>query len=283
MLVSLRGLCGAALAAVVAAGCQNPAPLPPPDFVDAVPLLTDEDPGERRRAHAHNDYEHDRPLLDALDQQFGSVEVDLFWRDGQLAVAHTPWEFRGELEPLYIAPLVTLVNARGSVYGDGRPFTLWIDLKDDSDALTESIHNLLAAYPDVFSQYDGDSEVRARPVDVIFTGAAAKERYVTANTRVARRDANAFSQSDPEANARWSFSALPHADIAPGAAAAQTQYRDVTAAAHARGYGVRIFGAPDDDANWCAQRNAGVDFIGTDRLEDLATVLSEAAARCETP
>jgi hypothetical protein len=34
-----------------------------------------------RHAHAHNDYQHKRPLLDALDQGFGSVESDVFLDD----------------------------------------------------------------------------------------------------------------------------------------------------------------------------------------------------------
>ncbi|MEU9588105.1 hypothetical protein AB0D70_32420, partial [Streptomyces werraensis] len=35
------------------------------------------------RAHAHNDYEHDRPLLDALDHGFTSVEADIYLVDGE--------------------------------------------------------------------------------------------------------------------------------------------------------------------------------------------------------
>ncbi|HET6325009.1 MAG TPA: hypothetical protein VFG04_09940, partial [Planctomycetaceae bacterium] len=41
------------------------------------------------RAHAHNDYEHKRPLFDALDQGLCSVEADIFLVDGQLLVGHT--------------------------------------------------------------------------------------------------------------------------------------------------------------------------------------------------
>src|SRR5258708_18978619 len=41
------------------------------------------------RVHAHNDYEHKRPLFDALDDGFCSVEADIFLVDGQLLVAHT--------------------------------------------------------------------------------------------------------------------------------------------------------------------------------------------------
>jgi len=40
-------------------------------------------------AHAHNDYQHKRPLLDALDRGFCSVETDVHLVDGQLLVAHT--------------------------------------------------------------------------------------------------------------------------------------------------------------------------------------------------
>lgn len=40
------------------------------------------------RAHSHNDYLHDRPLFDALDQGFCSVEADVFYLEGQFLVAH---------------------------------------------------------------------------------------------------------------------------------------------------------------------------------------------------
>jgi len=58
-------------------------------------------------AHAHNDYEHARPLLDALDRGFCSVEADVWLVDGQLLVAHD----RGKAKPgrtlqaLYLDPL----------------------------------------------------------------------------------------------------------------------------------------------------------------------------------
>ena len=40
------------------------------------------------RAHSHNDYSRPRPLLDALDAGFCSVEADIFLVDGELLVAH---------------------------------------------------------------------------------------------------------------------------------------------------------------------------------------------------
>src|SRR4051812_2888640 len=41
-----------------------------------------------QRAHAHNDYEHRRPLFDALARGFSSVEADVWLSRGKLLVAH---------------------------------------------------------------------------------------------------------------------------------------------------------------------------------------------------
>src|SRR5689334_22425965 len=69
------------------------------------------------RAHAHNDYEHARPLLDALDQGFGSVEADIYLVDGQLLVAHNRQDVKRErtLEKLYLAPLKQRFNQHKEV------------------------------------------------------------------------------------------------------------------------------------------------------------------------
>ena len=77
------------------------------------------------RAHAHNDYYHKRPLLDALANSFCSVEADVFLKDGQLLVGHFSFELKKErsLETLYLAPLAKRVKANGgSVYRAGRHF-----------------------------------------------------------------------------------------------------------------------------------------------------------------
>lgn len=46
--------------------------------------------------HAHNDYWHERPLLDALERGFCSVEADVFLRGGDLLVGHAAHELRPE-------------------------------------------------------------------------------------------------------------------------------------------------------------------------------------------
>lgn len=258
-------------------GCGGEAPIPPADFVDALPEF-EGDPGALAFAHSHNDYEQERPLLDALEHRFASVEVDVFLRGDTLAVAHYPWQTRGELSALYLDPLVALVQERGSAYGDGRPFTLWIDLKDDVDPLLDILHERLAAHPTVFTRYEGDDVIEQRPIEVVLTGAAAKVRYVERETRFAIRDSNGFATSDPRSNARWGLYARPDAEVREADADLDSAYQSAADSAHALGRRLRVYASPDDEQTWCAQLRAGFDFIGTDRIGDLAAVLSDDGA-----
>ncbi|HAW02344.1 MAG TPA: hypothetical protein DCX10_11485, partial [Verrucomicrobiales bacterium] len=78
-------------------------------------------------AHAHNDYHHPRPLLDALDAGFCSVEADVFVVGTQLLVAHDRVDVkpRNTLKDLYLEPLLKRhkINS-GSIYPKGPAFYL---------------------------------------------------------------------------------------------------------------------------------------------------------------
>src|SRR5438552_6105912 len=81
--------------------------------------------------HAHNDYEHKRPLFDALDHGFCSVEADIFLVEGQLLVAHNRSQTKPErtLQSLYLDPLRARVKKNaGRVYPAGPEVTLLIDI-----------------------------------------------------------------------------------------------------------------------------------------------------------
>src|SRR4051812_6991468 len=63
-------------------------------------------------AHAHNDYAHNRPLFDALDHGFSSIEADVFLINGNLLVGHDREALRPErtLKSLYLAPLAERIR-----------------------------------------------------------------------------------------------------------------------------------------------------------------------------
>src|ERR1051325_3525686 len=86
------------------------------------------------RAHAHNDYEHKRPLLDALERGFCSFEADIHLVNGQLGVAHDRSQVKTNrtLQSLYLDPLRERVRKNGGrVYAGGPECTLLIDFKSD--------------------------------------------------------------------------------------------------------------------------------------------------------
>ncbi|MEC4021166.1 hypothetical protein QMK28_34095, partial [Streptomyces sp. H27-D2] len=63
-------------AAVVSIGAALTGGLATPVF--AQPKQRQRGPAPLRRAHAHNDFVHPRPLLDALSHGFASVEADIW-------------------------------------------------------------------------------------------------------------------------------------------------------------------------------------------------------------
>src|SRR6187431_2954194 len=93
-----------------------------------------DEPKPLQRAHAHNDYEHKRPLLDALDCGFCSVEADIWLVKGELLVAHTPLDLdtARTLEKLYLDPLCELAKARKGAIQPGTTFYLMIDVKTEA-------------------------------------------------------------------------------------------------------------------------------------------------------
>ena len=117
-------------------------------------------------AHAHNDYEHNRPLLGALERGFGSVEADVYLVDGALLVAHERDSVRADrtFEALYLTPLrAWIAEHAGSVHAGRPPLTLLIDVNSDADSTWAALEPLLRRYDDVFTSWHGDS-MTTRPV-----------------------------------------------------------------------------------------------------------------------
>ena len=111
-----------------------------------------------KRAHAHNDYYHKRPLLDALEQGFCSVEADVFLRKQKLVVAHSFLEIKSDrtLEQLYLAPLFKRVAKNGgSVYRKTpAPFFLLVDFKTEGAPTLKAPHQARKRQSDSWCGHD---------------------------------------------------------------------------------------------------------------------------------
>lgn len=243
-------------------------------------------PVEERHSllHSHNDYEQRHPLFDALSQRFDSVEADVFLVEGKLQVSHTGASVAGTLQDLYLDPLHRIVDRDGSVHGDGKPFYLWIDLKDSNPDLVPVLHEVLSRYP--MLTIHTDAQTLEGPVTVILTGDSGnKKRYVKHySERRATRDADTLSTLDPPADSRWlwyavdwwriSSSTTPWTGWGPIPPEERTKLNEAVRIAHASGRKLRIYGAPDYETYWNEALAARVDLIGTDRLSELRTFVS---------
>ncbi|MGP4092371.1 hypothetical protein ACTWQJ_49625, partial [Streptomyces sp. KR55] len=137
------------------------------------------------RAHAHNDYEHPRPLLDALDHRFGSVEADIYLVGDQLLVAHDPEDLdpARTLESLYLDTLAARVKANhGRVYrGHRGSLQLLIDIKTEGASTYLELDRHLRRYKHLFTTY-AHGRVLPGPVTAVISGDRAARVPMAAQT-----------------------------------------------------------------------------------------------------
>lgn len=233
-------------------------------------------------AHAHNDYLHARPLLDALAHGFCSIEADIFLIEGALLVAHDLKDVRPErtLESLYLEPLRARIRANGGrVYANGAPITLLVDVKSEAVSTYAALETVLARYADMLTRFV-DGQVKPGAVTVVVSGNRAPaemtkraRRYSALDGRSGDLDSNAPVTLYPWISDNWTKlsawrgeGAMPEADLA--------KLRDWVQRAHARGRKLRFWNTPETPAAWTLLRDAGVDFIGTDDLGRLRDFLA---------
>lgn len=239
-------------------------------------------------AHAHNDYEHRRPLFDALDHGLCSVEADIFLVDGKLLVGHTRSELRPErtLEALYLDPLRERVRKNGGrVYRRGPQVTLLIDIKTDGEALYPTLRETLRRYSDLFTVARGE-KVERKPLLAVLSGneprrsfLADPERYAGLDGTLADLDSGMPARTMPWISSAWSRS-FAWRGQGPFPDAEREKLREIVRRAHARGYRVRFWDSPDRPEVWKEQRAAGVDLLSVDDLDGVRQfLLAERAAR----
>jgi hypothetical protein len=241
-------------------------------------LLLDQEPprvGVLPQAHAHNDYQHKRPLLDALDRGFSNIEADVWLWEGKLLVGHWPWDLNGErtLEKLYLEPLRDRAKAPGVP-----PVTLLVDVKTDARETYAALDKVLTLYADILSvTRNGMSEPKA--VTVVLSGnvdratlAAQAVRYAAIDGRPDDLDSTAPTHLIPWLSAAWDGrfrwqgeGTMPEDE--------RGRLRAFVSQAHERGRMVRFWGTADKPAMWAELRAAGVDLIGTDDLDALRRFL----------
>lgn len=234
------------------------------------------------QAHAHNDYLHDRPLLDALDEGFCSVEADIFLVDGQLLVGHSRGELTAErtLQALYLEPLRKRTQKFGGKVHPGlnEPFTLLIDIKAEGEATYAALDKLLTQYRDIFS-YVEDGKLHKQAITAIISGERAFEviradplRLAGVDGRLSDLDEDSNSNFMPLISDNWKlhFSWRGEGEFPEPE---RKKLAEIIAKAHQKNQRVRFWATPDKPEVWSMLQTSGADLINTDDLSGLSQFL----------
>lgn len=231
-------------------------------------------------AHSHNDYLRERPLFDALDRGFCSVEADIFLVDGELLVAHDRDKCSPErtLDVLYLKPLWERFEAHGSIHARPAPFTLLVDIKADGADAFAALDRQLAAYDAMLTHFT-DTTTTPGAVTVIISGDRAVDTILQSNPRRAGIDgrlSDLESALNPHQMPLISDNWLKHfkwmgqgempRDQADKLAAIVTKVHD-------QGSRVRFWAIPQRESLWRTLNDAGVDLLNADDLGKLQTLL----------
>jgi hypothetical protein len=236
------------------------------------------------RAHAHNDYEHPRPLLDALDRGFCSIEADVYLIEGRLLVAHDRKDVKPErtLEALYLEPLRERVRRNGGrVFRDGPTVMLFVDLKSEAAATYAALHGVLESYAEMLTtSRNGEREERA--ITVIVSGnrpiaemTAQILRYAALDGRKDDPHSGPPATLVPIVSENWRKIFAWHWQGEMPATEREALHAWVKRA-HAQGRKVRFWNTPDRPDAWKLLADAGVDVIGADDLAALQQFLLAA-------
>jgi hypothetical protein len=237
-------------------------------------------------AHAHNDYEHNRPLHDALKAGFASVEADVYLVNNQLLVAHDRHDTNPErsLESLYLAPLRQHFSQIPSTSAQ-KTFWLMIDVKSDPISTYKKIHSVLKSYPDLIAKIHESPQQHREPhhppMRIVISGNRAKQEILDTLPLIAGIDGRLTdlqTELSPQAmpwisdNWRSHFTWRGESEFPPQE---RTKLRKFVKQAHEKGRLLRFWATPDSPKFWDELLNANVDLINADDLKGLNTHLQK--------
>lgn len=237
-------------------------------------------------AHAHNDYMHERPLFDALDNGFRSIEADVFAIGDSLYVAHNRRDIQAgrTFRKLYLEPLMQCISKDGpGIYDSASPLILLIDIKDDGLTGYKLLDRILDESRDLLCQVSRGVYVPGyvmvivsgnRPINYMMQ---QEQRFAFVDGRMENLTESYPPTLMPLISDRWPkyFTWRGKGDMPDKE---RMQLRSNVQEAHERGQLIRYWATPDvegeeREAVWTELVEAGVDLINTDDLEGLRTFL----------
>ena len=230
------------------------------------------------QAHSHNDYERQRAFTDAYEQQFGSVEADVFLVNDTLFVAHNLKDIRSgrTFSNLYLKPILAQTEKNnGHIYAqEDVSLQLLIDLKTAGPETLAALIKELEPHQQILAP--------AGTVRIVVSGnvpdAAAFEQYPKFIYFDGRPE-NTYSPAQMahiglisqafQKYSKWNGEGpLPEKD--------KKAIQKMISQVHDLGKKVRVWATPDNINSWKTMMALGVDYLNTDNVRELGDYLRTA-------
>jgi len=228
-----------------------------------------------QNAHSHNDYENANPFYTAYDNNFGSIEADIFYIQDSLYVGHVLGDIakKRTLQNFYLDPLNKKINENGGhPYKDSsQVLQLLIDIKTDPYRTLQRLVTVLNQYPFITA---------SNKVKIVITGGRPKPNEFINYPNYIYFDGDLEKQYAPnELNRIGLFSAdFTQYSVWNGKGIMVKQEKikvdSIINSVHSLGKQIRFYGSPDYLNAWQQFIKMKVDFINTDHIVELAKFLN---------
>jgi alkaline phosphatase len=226
-------------------------------------------------AHSHNDYENPIPFFTAYENNFGSIEADIFYFNDSLIVGHVFADIakKRTFQSLYLDPINNKIKINnGYPYKDTtKTLQLLIDIKTDPDRTIGKLVSLLNTYPAI---------IQSGKLKIVITGNRPSPNKFNQYPSYLFFDGDLGKHySDYELSRIGLFSA----DLSEythwngkGIMVKQDQHKidSIIHSVHDLGKKIRFYGSPDYINAWQQFIKMKVDFINTDHIVELANFLN---------
>lgn len=224
-------------------------------------------------AHSHNNYVQPVVFWDAYNQQYGSIEADVFLAadSSNLWVAHKASELdikKVSLDSLYLQPLVSCIKKNnGFIYADhSRRLQLMIDIKTDAGPALQQLITMIRKYPElvdnpslqfvISGNRPNPLQFASYPPFIWFDGEVDSTYTDASLARIAMISAPLSKYTEWKGDG-----SIPRKD--------RKIVQRIIKKSHAAKKPIRFWGAPDQINAWSTLVKLQVDFINTDHVDEL--------------
>lgn len=216
-------------------------------------------------AHSHNDYEQKLPFQTAYNEQFGSMEADIYLIDGNLLVSHEKKnaDVNRTLENMYLQPIAE--NASKI-----KQLQLLIDFKTEGIQTMEVLITLLKKYPQITESKNiklvisgnrpPEETWQTYPSYIWFDGTLGKVYTPIQLDKIGLLSESYYKFTTP--HKPW-----------PLELGDRDKIEKSIKKAHDLGKKTRLWAIPDFKECWEEMMKLQIDFINTDKINELSDYL----------